>query len=165
MGLGILIAKLLPHFSTWACIFPPVDTLYHCQVTLERSSCRIPGAGCPQVSIPRPGILAHPLAFGVVGDLIAANLAQAEITRFGVCEAEPAHARSGPHGILLGNLHAGVGLDCEQAPERTLRSFPHAASHDKILGLRMMHDDAVGALLRLQVEALGEPHADILLGL
>ena len=29
----------------------------------------------------------------------------------------------------------------------------------------MMHDYGIGALLRLQVKAFGEPHADILLGL
>jgi hypothetical protein len=35
---------------------------------------------------------AHSLAFAVVGDLIAVNLAEAEISRFGVGEVESAHA-------------------------------------------------------------------------
>jgi len=35
----------------------------------------------------------------------------------------------------------------------------------KIFGLGMVDDDAVGALLGLQMEALGEPHANVLLGL
>jgi hypothetical protein len=40
---------------------------------------------------------AHALAFAIVGDLIAVDLAQAEISRFWMGEVEPTHARSGPH--------------------------------------------------------------------
>jgi hypothetical protein len=40
---------------------------------------------------------AHPLAFVIVGDLIAIDLSQAEIPRFRVGEVEPAHTRAGPH--------------------------------------------------------------------
>lgn len=37
--------------------------------------------------------------------------------------------------------------------------------HHKIFGLGMMDNYAVGALLRLKVEALGEMHADVFFGL
>ena len=40
---------------------------------------------------------AHPLAHVIVGHLIAANLAEAEITRFRVRKVESAHARARPH--------------------------------------------------------------------
>jgi hypothetical protein len=62
----------------------------------------------------------HAFALGVVGDLVAVDLAEREIARLGVGEVEAAHARSGPHRKRLGNHHAGVGLDVEQAPERAL---------------------------------------------
>jgi hypothetical protein len=40
---------------------------------------------------------AHPLAFVIVGDLIAVDLAEAEISRFRVGEVDPTHAGAGPH--------------------------------------------------------------------
>ncbi len=43
--------------------------------------------------------------------------------------------------------------------------FSASISRYKILGLGMVDDDGVGALLGLQVELLGEAHADVLLGL
>src|SRR6185312_6827585 len=63
---------------------------------------------------------AHPLAFVVVGDLIAVDLAEDEVARFRVGEVEAAYARSGPHGIRLRNLHPGIRLDIEQTPDGTL---------------------------------------------
>jgi hypothetical protein len=41
---------------------------------------------------------AHSFAFAVVGDLITADLAQAEITRFWMGKIKTTHARSRPHG-------------------------------------------------------------------
>ena len=41
---------------------------------------------------------AHRLAFTVIGDLVAVDLAQAEISRFRVGKVESAHAGAGPHG-------------------------------------------------------------------
>src|SRR4030088_510908 len=71
------------------------------------------GLGCPlrpQVQmlfrrvvvqiLPEPSLdfcHAHPLAFVIVGDLIAVDLAEAEISRFWVGKVKPTHARSGPH--------------------------------------------------------------------
>src|ERR1700691_5088420 len=45
----------------------------------------------------------HPLACRVVGDLIAVDLAQAEVTRFRVGEVETTYARAGPHREGLRN--------------------------------------------------------------
>src|SRR6185312_14666601 len=61
---------------------------------------------------------AHTLTLMIVGDLIAVDLPQAEIARLRVCKIEPADARSRPHGERLGNHHARVRLDIEQAPDR-----------------------------------------------
>src|SRR6266702_3737054 len=63
---------------------------------------------------------AHPLARVIVGDLIAINFAQAEIARFGMREINTTHARTGPHRKRFGNLHPGVRLYVEQAPDRAL---------------------------------------------
>src|SRR5271170_6022255 len=73
--------------------------------------------------LPEPSLdlgCAHPFALVIVGDLIAVDLAEAKISRFRVCKVKPTHARSGPHREGLRNLHAGVGLDIEQTPERSL---------------------------------------------
>src|SRR5271154_7138396 len=56
----------------------------------------------------------------IVGDLIAADLAEAEIAGFGMGEVEAAHAGAGPHRIRLRDQHAGVCLHVEQAPEGAL---------------------------------------------
>jgi len=45
--------------------------------------------------LPEPSLdfsYTHSLAFAVVGDLVAVNLSEAEISRFGMGEVEPAHA-------------------------------------------------------------------------
>src|ERR1700730_5034608 len=63
---------------------------------------------------------AHPLAFVIVGDLIAVDLAEAEISRFRVGKVEPTHARSGPHRKRLSNQHSSVRLHIEQTPKRPL---------------------------------------------
>ena len=62
----------------------------------------------------------HALALVVVGDLVAVDLAEGEVARLGVGEVEAADAGAGPHGEGLGDLHAGVGLDVEQAPDGSL---------------------------------------------
>src|ERR1700720_3748726 len=63
---------------------------------------------------------AHPLAFVIVGHLIAVDLAKAEISRFRMGEVEPTHARTGPHRKRLSNQHSSVRLHIEQTPERAL---------------------------------------------
>ena len=54
----------------------------------------------------------------VVGDLVAADFAEAEVARLGMSEVEAADAGAGPHRERFGDEHAGVGLDVEQSPER-----------------------------------------------
>src|SRR5689334_24652954 len=53
----------------------------------------------------------HAFARVVVLDLIAIDLAEAEVTRLRVSEVEAAHARAGPHRARLGEHHAGVLVD------------------------------------------------------
>ena len=61
-----------------------------------------------------------PLRGVIVGDLVAVDLAEREIARFGMGEVEAADAGAGPHGEGLGDQHAGVGLHVEQAPDGAL---------------------------------------------
>ena len=63
---------------------------------------------------------AHSLAFAVVGDLIAVDLAEAEIARFRMGEVKSTHARSGPHRKRLRDQHSCIRLHIEQTPERAL---------------------------------------------
>ncbi len=65
-------------------------------------------------------VTAHFLAGCVVGDLVAVDLAEREVARFGMREVEAADAGAGPHGEGLGDLHAGVGFDVEQLPDGAL---------------------------------------------
>src|ERR1700687_5209360 len=59
---------------------------------------------------------AHPLAFAIVGDLVAIDLPETEIARFRVGKVKPTYARAGPHRKRLSNQHSGVHLHIEQAP-------------------------------------------------
>jgi hypothetical protein len=45
----------------------------------------------------------HFLVFTIVGDLVAIDLSEAEISRIWMCEVEPTHARSEPHRKRLSN--------------------------------------------------------------
>src|SRR5215469_10722962 len=63
---------------------------------------------------------AHPFAFGVVGNLIAVNLAQTEVSRLRMGEVKATHARSGPHRKRLRDLNARVRANVQQMPERPL---------------------------------------------
>ena len=62
----------------------------------------------------------HAFALVIVGDLVAVDLAEREVARFGVGEVEAAYAGAGPHGEGLGDQHSGVRLDVEQTPDRAL---------------------------------------------
>src|SRR5208283_1916169 len=63
---------------------------------------------------------AHAFATSVVGNLVAADLAERKIARLRMGEVKAADARSGPHGKRLGDQHAGVRLHIEQAPQGSL---------------------------------------------
>src|SRR5215469_7050762 len=63
---------------------------------------------------------AHPFAIGVVGNLIAIDLPQAEVTRFRMGKVKTTHARCGPHRKGLRDLNSCVGANIQQVPERTL---------------------------------------------
>src|SRR5712691_4050506 len=63
---------------------------------------------------------AHPLAFAIVGNLVAVDLTETEIARFRMGEVEPTHARAGPHRKGLRDQHSGVGLHIEQSPKGAL---------------------------------------------
>src|ERR1700761_434096 len=56
----------------------------------------------------------------VVGDLVEADFAEAEVAGLGMSEVEAADAGAGPHGERFGDEHSGVGLDVEKAPESSL---------------------------------------------
>ena len=60
------------------------------------------------------------LARGVVLDLVALDLADAEIEAFGMAEIKPRHRRARPHRIALGQLDAGGVLGIEQREQRRL---------------------------------------------
>ena len=60
------------------------------------------------------------LARGVILDLIALDLADAEIGALGVAEIEPRYRRARPHREALGQLHAGGVLRIEQVEQRRL---------------------------------------------
>src|ERR1700678_1870140 len=62
----------------------------------------------------------HTLALVIVHDLIAFDLAEAEIARFRMSEIETAYARTGPHRKRFGNQHSSVRFHIKQTPERTL---------------------------------------------
>src|SRR3954447_7146283 len=72
---------------------------------------------------PLLGLLDAPaFALGVVFDLIALDLADAEIVALRVAEIEAAHGSAGPHRETLGQLDADAALDVEQAEQRLLLS-------------------------------------------
>src|SRR6202012_5773066 len=54
------------------------------------------------------------LAQRVILDLIALNLADAEIGSLGMAEIKPAHRSAGPHRKAFGELDAGCLLGAEQ---------------------------------------------------
>ena len=60
------------------------------------------------------------LARGVVLDLVALDLADAEIEAFGMAEIKPRYRRARPHRIAFGQLHAGGVLGIEQREQRRL---------------------------------------------
>src|SRR5437660_12495112 len=60
------------------------------------------------------------LARGVVLDLIALDLADAEIMALGMAEVEPAHGSARPHGEALGELEADAPLAVEQRKQARL---------------------------------------------
>src|SRR5215813_3803225 len=60
------------------------------------------------------------LARGVVLDLIALDLADAEIVALGVAEIEPADGSARPHGEALGELEPYPPLAVEQRKQRRL---------------------------------------------
>src|ERR1700677_3760982 len=62
----------------------------------------------------------HALALGIVGHLIAVDLAQAEVARLRGRKVEATYAGAGPHGEGLRDQHAGVLLHIKQLPERAL---------------------------------------------
>src|SRR5438552_5626150 len=63
---------------------------------------------------------AHALARSVVLDLLALDLADAEIEAFGVADIETRHRRARPHRTALGQLDAGGVLRIEQTEQRRL---------------------------------------------
>src|SRR6266403_2254793 len=74
-------------------------------------------------ALPEPSLdfcHAHPLAFAIVGNLVAVDLTETEIARFRMGEVEPTHARAGPHRKGLRDQHSGVGLHIEQSPKGAL---------------------------------------------
>ena len=54
------------------------------------------------------------LAPRIVLDLVALDLADAEIVALGMREVEPRHGRTRPHGKALRQLDAGLRLGVEQ---------------------------------------------------
>src|SRR5215470_5000108 len=77
------------------------------------------------------------LAPRVVFDLIALDLADAEIVALRVAEIEPAHRGARPHGEALGELHAGRGLAAEEIEQRCLPSVVRPSrSHGRNRDLR-----------------------------
>src|SRR3954468_13735077 len=63
---------------------------------------------------------AHALARGVVLDLVALDLADAEIEAFGVREVKSRHRRARPHCKALRQIYAGRVLGVEQRKQRCL---------------------------------------------
>src|SRR6266542_1223538 len=62
----------------------------------------------------------EPLPPRVVLDLVALDLADAEVLRLRVPEVVPAHGGAGEHGVALGQRDPRVGLGAEQVEERAL---------------------------------------------
>src|SRR5882724_265097 len=62
----------------------------------------------------------HALARGIILDLVALDLADAEIETLGMGEIKPRHRRARPHCKALGQLHASRVLRIEQAEQRRL---------------------------------------------
>ena len=110
----------------------------------------------------------HALALGVVGHLVAVDLAEGEVARLGVGEVEAADARAGPHGERLGDQHAGVRLDVEQAPERALLGVVGAGGIaggradaailfvDELVGAQVLVAAVAPLVAHALVQALGE---------
>src|SRR5260370_42063812 len=111
---------------------------------------------------------AHPLAFVIVGDLIAVDLAEREISRFRMGEVEPTHARSGPHRKRLSNQHSRVRLHIEQTPELALlgvvrtrrvtrgRPDPPILFLDEFLGAQVFFTAVTPLVSRPLVQAFSE---------
>src|SRR5689334_25059376 len=57
---------------------------------------------------------------GVVLDLVALDLAHAEVLRLGPPEVVSADRGAGQHGEALGERHAGIGLGAEQVEQGSL---------------------------------------------
>src|SRR5580658_3880840 len=111
---------------------------------------------------------AHSLAFAIVDDLVAVDLAEAEISRFGMGEVESTHARAGPHRKRLGDQHSCIRLHIEQTPKLTLfrvirarritRSWPDAAIFllNKISGAQALRATITPFIPHAFVQAFGE---------
>src|SRR5262249_49425163 len=70
---------------------------------------------------PALGLLDAPaLARRVISDLVALDLADAEVMALGVAEIEPAHRGARPHREALGELDADPALAVEQREQRRL---------------------------------------------
>src|SRR5258706_1050775 len=63
------------------------------------------------------GAKVHLFAEMIIKDLVAINLADAEMLRLRVREIKSAHGTGGPHRVTFGELDAGVLLHVEQVPK------------------------------------------------
>src|SRR5262249_48241608 len=63
----------------------------------------------------------------IIGDLVAVDLAKAEVSRFRMCEVEAADAGTRPHGKRFRESHASVCLDIKQSPDSSLHSVIRAS--------------------------------------
>src|SRR5882672_6089446 len=89
--------------------------------SLRRRSCRRERIIIEDGRQPLLGFLDAPaFALGIILDLVALDLADAEIVAFRVAEIEAAHGGARPHRKALGELDADAALDVEQAEQRLL---------------------------------------------
>src|SRR5271170_8027657 len=96
---------------------------------------------------PAFGLLdAKALARGVILDLIALDLADAEIEAFGMTEIKPGHGRAWPHRKAFGERHAGGVLGIEQPEQRRLLG---------VIGLRRIAGRGADALILLEDKIIG----------
>src|SRR5262245_23364149 len=86
--------------------------------------------------------LGHPpsLALRIILDLIALDLAAAEIAALGMAEVEPAHRGGRPHGEALGEAHADASLAVEQTEQSCLLA---------VIGLRRISGGRTDAAILL----------------